>query len=320
MTLYQLINMKEAVEYYGTIGYQLIEVPWIVNATVLLKGKSGVFVNHNYFQPGRYHALVGSAEQSFLHLWRCKRTTFDVSNKYMAITPCFRNESTYDDFTKPWFWKLELFRPGPFDCIKEQCVSTMCSNVLSFLTQRWGQTDEIQVKETKEGYDIEICGIEVGSYGYRKFEDFEWIYGTGLAEPRYSMAVDQMLEGRKRKKELNHERNGLVDKLRRETGLELRLCKDALVNHAWNYADALRYLQDKYKSKINYENERMILVQETGINYEICSHALNQSDFIHEKAFLWLGDNGYYGPMKSDAKLKYLKLRMDRDTPNRTNG
>jgi hypothetical protein len=37
-------------------------------------------------------------------------------------------------------------------------------------------------------YDIEINGIEVGSYGIRSVDDVQYIYGTGLALPRYSTA------------------------------------------------------------------------------------------------------------------------------------
>jgi hypothetical protein len=30
--------------------------------------------------------------------------------------------------------------------------------------------------------------IEIGSYGMREYENFKWIYGTGMAEPRFSKA------------------------------------------------------------------------------------------------------------------------------------
>ena len=34
--------------------------------------------------------------------------------------------------------------------------------------------------------DILINGIEYGSYGIRTFKDFYYIYGTGVALPRFS--------------------------------------------------------------------------------------------------------------------------------------
>lgn len=39
---------------------------------------------------------------------------------------------------------------------------------------------------TTDGYDITYKGIELGSYGMRKCEFLEWVYGTGCAEPRLS--------------------------------------------------------------------------------------------------------------------------------------
>jgi hypothetical protein len=35
-------------------------------------------------------------------------------------------------------------------------------------------------------YDIMLDGIEIGSYGHRTCLFCNWIYGTGLAEPRFS--------------------------------------------------------------------------------------------------------------------------------------
>lgn len=36
--------------------------------------------------------------------------------------------------------------------------------------------------------DGELNGIEIGSYGYRSYRELHWIYGTGLAEPRFTLA------------------------------------------------------------------------------------------------------------------------------------
>ena len=46
-----------------------------------------------------------------------------------------------------------------------------------------------EIVKTEEGLDIELNGIEIGSYGYRSYKDFHWIYGTALAEPRFSLAA-----------------------------------------------------------------------------------------------------------------------------------
>jgi hypothetical protein len=45
-----------------------------------------------------------------------------------------------------------------------------------------------------ESYDIECNGVELGSYGVRHFENIDWIYGTGLAEPRLSTVMNKYLD------------------------------------------------------------------------------------------------------------------------------
>lgn len=50
--------------------------------------------------------------------------------------------------------------------------------------------------ETSAGWDVEVDGVEVGSYGHNELRDgdapFVWVYGTGLAEPRLSQAIARL--------------------------------------------------------------------------------------------------------------------------------
>jgi hypothetical protein len=46
----------------------------------------------------------------------------------------------------------------------------------------------LTIVKTEIGHDIELNGIEIGSYGWRQNQDIIWAYGTGLAEPRFSIA------------------------------------------------------------------------------------------------------------------------------------
>jgi hypothetical protein len=48
---------------------------------------------------------------------------------------------------------------------------------------------------TAEGYDLEIGGIEVGSYAARTADGMSWTCGTGLAEPRFSTAIENKSAG-----------------------------------------------------------------------------------------------------------------------------
>jgi aspartyl-tRNA synthetase len=52
-----------------------------------------------------------------------------------------------------------------------------------------------KVVKTDFGFDIELNGIELGSYGIRRNQENKllWIHGTGLAEPRFSNVVNENL-------------------------------------------------------------------------------------------------------------------------------
>lgn len=50
--------------------------------------------------------------------------------------------------------------------------------------------DRLKVVDTDIGFDVEYDGLELGSFGTRQTITGKWyVYGTGLAEPRYSMAT-----------------------------------------------------------------------------------------------------------------------------------
>lgn len=50
------------------------------------------------------------------------------------------------------------------------------------------QITKVEIDEFS--YDLEINNIEVGSYGIRQYKNLFWVYGTGLAEPRFSQAIN----------------------------------------------------------------------------------------------------------------------------------
>jgi len=72
----------------------------------------------------------------------------------------------------------------------------MISNVMDFVKQ-FGCTiklvdtkDDPRACQTLESFDIEIDGVEYGSYGLRYHEDIGvWVYGTGVALPRFQQIL-----------------------------------------------------------------------------------------------------------------------------------
>ncbi len=47
---------------------------------------------------------------------------------------------------------------------------------------------EVEIVATDEGWDLEVNGIEVGSYGFRQSGGRRWACATGLALPRFDVA------------------------------------------------------------------------------------------------------------------------------------
>ena len=168
--------LHESTLYYASHGFQRIESPWAVSeyADNITKPKSAqpFIIEHN-----KKH-LVASGEQSFLYLYL---KGFLPKGQFQTITPCFRFES-FDSLHTKYFMKNELIKT---DNVSEKELEIMVGIALMFFKPMF---PDAKVVPTEIGYDIEVNGIELGSYGIRKCDFLEWIYGTACAEPRTSMA------------------------------------------------------------------------------------------------------------------------------------
>lgn len=164
-----------ALEWYRHLGYEYVDVPWIVPSEfvepTLPLGKSPWVVQEGLNTRG---SLVGSAEQAFWQL--LSHNILARDRRYMAITPCFRAEEQYSEIIRPWFMKLELLAP------RDAPVAEIADHAHRFF-RRW--YPGALVIRTEEGLDITYNGVELGSYGSRRDE---YVYGTGLAEPRFTLA------------------------------------------------------------------------------------------------------------------------------------
>jgi hypothetical protein len=181
----KLINwqqVSEAIEFYKLHGYSYVEVPWIVSD----KAVQVTLPEGHIARRCQEGALVGSAEQSFIQMM------VDGSlkpGKYVAASPCFRDDPV-DEWHQTTFFKVELinFSLAPFgNPIKE--VKDMLLTAADFF---WiCGAEDIDQRTTTEGLDIYLGDNEIGSYGYRTYETFHWIYGTGYADPRFSQALQK---------------------------------------------------------------------------------------------------------------------------------
>lgn len=179
ITKHHLDRFYTAMEFYTSQDFTNIEVPWFVSqkaddVTRPPDRRSFTTIMGN---------LVGSAEQSFIQMMLDGQLPWV---RCQTLTPCFRDDFR-GDLHLPAFMKLELIDTNSdADELEVLEIARSCFVKLGLKTQIKNKTNE---------YDLIVVSkkfgeVEVGSYGKRTFEDFTWVYGTGLAEPRFSWALD----------------------------------------------------------------------------------------------------------------------------------
>lgn len=130
--------------------------------------------------------VVASAEQSFLQL---DKNGEIEPGWWMALTPCYREESVFDDTHLPVFLKLELIRLArPEEELHRLEAEWVAYRMKDFFMEFYAMPTT--VIETEDGWDVMYDDLELGSFGVRKtMTGKSYVYGTGLAEPRASIAL-----------------------------------------------------------------------------------------------------------------------------------
>lgn len=191
---YQHLHL--ASEAYEGLGYRRLEVPWWATADIVNVTRP-VGAGPNYMVSVNGKALLASGEQGFLYLINKGQLPPGL---YQTITPCFRNEP-YDLYHRKQFMKLELIDTtctaphqrdvGDVALQALQVLRTMAPGVpLEVIST--DAVDPIAVPGTAQLDVVAIVDgrqIELGSYGARRTAFATWVYGTGLAEPRFSRTL-----------------------------------------------------------------------------------------------------------------------------------
>ena len=194
---YSLI--AEACEYYELFGYSRIEVPWWATADIVnITKPTGVSEDNNYQLSVNGKCLLASGEQGFLYLANKGQLP---PGRYQTVTPCFRNEP-YDRYHVKHFMKLELIQLCNTP-IEQSSVEQLAGDALA-LFKKLAPTADLRIIKTgvkdpialpfTEQLDIVLHisdkqQIELGFYGARHAPFAVWLYGTGIAEPRFSRAM-----------------------------------------------------------------------------------------------------------------------------------
>ena len=170
-------RLAEALGYYAEAGFKQVEAPWIVGHDAYYATKPlGAL---DFLTLGGY--LAASAEQSFLQLMM---SGYQLGRS-VALTPCFRHEE-YDRLHHPYFMKVELINA---ENVSGACLTEIIDCAQGFY-ERFVAT---RVESMPAGsFDIveATTGIELGSYGRRRTLGYQWLYGTGLAEPRLTQVIE----------------------------------------------------------------------------------------------------------------------------------
>jgi len=174
-------RLDRSTKFYETFGFKRIESPWTV--TKEISGITKPPDKVDWEISGKNKVLVASGEQSFLYLYL---KGFLPEGKYQTITPCFRDEPFDKTHTK-YFIKNELIIT---DNVTPQKLDFLISACREFFEKELDT--KVDIVKTDIGFDLEVKGIEIGSYGIRSCEYLDWIYGTGLAEPRLTMIKNML--------------------------------------------------------------------------------------------------------------------------------
>ncbi len=182
---YKLLD--DSIAYYSKHNFTRIETPWLVSKYCDEITKPKEIPSYELVHNGK--CLVASGEQSFLYLYMKECLPLGT---FQTITPCFRADRPDNRHSK-WFMKNELIKT---DKVNQSNLDKIIDTAYNFYKQYFNNLDVIK---TDIGYDIEVEGNELGSYGIRSCEFLDWIYGTGCAEPRTSKLIK--LYGKNNKKD-----------------------------------------------------------------------------------------------------------------------
>jgi hypothetical protein len=175
--------IHDSVVFYQACGFERVESPWTVTEAVSNitkpEGKKEFALKH---EDGK--VLVASGEQSLLYLYL---KGFLPPGSYQTTTPCFRKEA-FNEFHTKYFVKTELMETKD---VSERRLHEMIAIAKGFFARYFPERELLVQPDggNSGGFDINYRGIELGSYGIRHCSYLEWIYATGVAEPRVSATL-----------------------------------------------------------------------------------------------------------------------------------
>lgn len=179
---YSILAYAQA--FYSSHGYKYIEVPWLVSKEINDITMPDGVLPYRVIKGEKEKRFIASGEQGFLYL--LSKGHLPKGFAYQTTTPCMRNDN-FDQTHSKYFMKNELiFLLTPKSSADEK-LTEMINHAMKFFSNVGElNPNDLSLVPTALGYDINYNGVELGSYGKRQSLMGDWIYGTGVAEPRFS--------------------------------------------------------------------------------------------------------------------------------------
>jgi hypothetical protein len=183
--------LDRAIAYWEGHGFAFVDLPWVVE-TPYSDATRPAYCRDIATPCGSF---VASGEQSFLQLHDqgLLRKGFPG---YVGWSPCLRDEAVLDELHQHGFMKAEWYVPLVNDGVGKALGELIRRQRELFIDlANIDGTNEVDISIVRTGeyqLDIELAGVEIGSYGRRTFKGRQYLYGTALALPRFNIALQRL--------------------------------------------------------------------------------------------------------------------------------
>lgn len=172
--------IQDAIDFYERRDYVQVEVPWLISKEAYHATKPADATDLYVANWDKY--LAASGEQSFIEMMLGGRDF----KRAQCVTPCFRDDKE-DDIHHKFFMKVELIKA---DEVSVPHLFSVIHDAMSFFETHSVNLKVVQKSEVQYDLLCKTTRVELGSYGIREYKNLKWIYGTGIAEPRFSKVLD----------------------------------------------------------------------------------------------------------------------------------
>lgn len=183
-----LARLTRCLDFWQRRGFAAVSLPWIAESRYTEATRPAGGTPQPALGPGR---LVASGEQSFLQL--ADRGQLPAAKGYVGWSPCVRQEPVFDQTHHLYFMKVELFVPvdehDSLSAVEELLAGSLQWNAQELAAHGLSSARCSVQDIAPNQWDIELAGLELGSYGVRQHFGITYVYGTGCAEPRFSQAL-----------------------------------------------------------------------------------------------------------------------------------